>query len=96
MFVFGTMVEGKPIFNVPLGSAFISMVEVLGSLKLDSGWFEVAAVIVVVRVFVAVLDVLVTGVTVVVVAIVGMLLAAKAVYSILTVNIILYSFTCIL
>ncbi len=80
MFLFGTMVEGKPKFNIPLGSAFISMVEVLGSFKIDNGWFEVAAVIVVVRVFVAVL---VAGVTVAVVAIVGMIiLAAKAVYSI--------------
>ncbi len=72
------MVEGKPKFNIPLGSVFISMVEVLGSFKIDGGWLEVAAVIVVVRVSVAVLDVLVTGVTVTVGAIVGMLLAAKA------------------
>ena len=78
MFLFGTMVEGKPKFNIPLGSVFISMVEVLGSFKIDGGWLEVAAVIVVVRVSVAVLDVLVTGVTVTVGAIVGMLLAAKA------------------
>ncbi len=49
--------------------------EVVGSLMVNSGWLEVVALMV------AVLDVLVTGVTVVLVAIVGMLLAAK-VYSI--------------
>ena len=54
--------------------------EVVGSL---SDWLKVVALVVVVTVSVAVLDVLVTtGVTVVLVAIVDMLLAAK-VYSIL-------------